>query len=112
MTQTEKEAAVVAKAMTDNVWLERCLILLFDRQTIGEQISKNTHNENSRGFNKPDGMALGYMCEWIRDKAEAPLGKRMNDKMRIKARAKLPKYRRQLVEIVEEIKAGTTKMPM
>jgi hypothetical protein len=112
MTQTEKEAATLARIASDNLFLERALILMWQRQTATEQISKNTHHTNSRGFNKPDGgkRGLGGIAAWVTN-GKAPLGKRMNDQMREKARKRLTKYVGQLVEIVEEVKAGTTKLP-
>lgn len=78
------------KLMTDSRWVERSLVKLFQRQTMDEQMSKETFTENGRGFNKSDCRYLTYCSQWVL-KGNSLSGVHLE-----KCRKKLVKYWKQI----------------
>ena len=77
------------------MWIERALVVLFNRQTNDEQKTQDTREWNGMGFNKPDSRYLSYCSKWVIG------GRHLNEKHLLKCGSKLPKYWKQ---ILEEIK--------
>lgn len=77
---------------TNDRAVERALVLLYKRQTIDEQSSKETRHKNGRGFNAGDARKGTYMAEYILK------GSHLSGKWIFEARAMVFKYINQLVE--------------
>lgn len=80
---------------TNPKWIERALVVLYERQTYDEKVTKETIKENGIGFNSSDSRYLSYCSEWVLK------GNRLNGKHLEKCGKKLPKYWRQIKEIIE-----------
>lgn len=80
---------------TNPKWVERALVVLFNRQTLDEQIASETKYENGMGFNGSDSRYLTYCTKWILR------GNHLNEKHLLKCGAKLKKYWRQILEEIE-----------
>ena len=90
-----------AKLETDNVWLERAVIVIWERQTRDEQESHATNHENGMGFTGCDADFLTSMAEWI-NRGRRPLGERLTEKQRVVTRKKMLKYAGQLAKVANE----------
>lgn len=104
-------ATLLSKLATSDIFLERALLKMFDRQTSSEQNDSATREQNGIGFNGTDGFILSEFAKFaIRGKSQGrPEGKRLTPKQREVARRKLVKYAGQLLE---EAKAFTLpKLP-
>ncbi len=79
--------------LTDDAWLVRGLIAIFNRQTADEQQAERTEIHNKMGFNSSDAEILTSFAkqwqqkEWLSDKQMGII------------RRKLPKYSAQLARI-------------
>ena len=80
---------------TNPQWMERALIVLFNRQTQDEQIDGETKHHNERGFNGCDSRYLSYCSKWILK------GNHLNQKHLEKCGKKLPKYWGQIKDLIE-----------
>lgn len=80
---------------TNPKWIERGLIVLYNRQTIDEQQSEQTTYQNGRGFNGTDVKYLSYCSRWILR------GNHLNEKHLTKCGGKLKKYWKQILEEIE-----------
>jgi hypothetical protein len=90
------------KLLTDNEWLVRGLIALYQRQTEDEKAAEITQYHNSRGFNSADSTILtGFAKQWRQRNW-------FSDKQIAILRRKMLKYSGQLARIVrgEESVAG------
>lgn len=76
-------------------WIERALVVLYNRQTEDEKITKETYYENGIGFNGSDSRYLSYCASWVLK------GNRLNEKHLEKCGKKLPKYWKQIKDIIE-----------
>ncbi len=94
MSYTKEE--IQEKLKTDLRWTERGLVVLHNRQTEDEQKSKDTYDRNGRGFNSVDGKSLSYCAEWVKK------GNHLSGKHLEKVRRKLPKYWKQILELIEQ----------
>jgi hypothetical protein len=83
------------KLKNDVRWMERALIVLHDFQTKDEQRVGDTKHHNDIGFNGVDGRYLSYCARWVID------GKHLNEKHMKKCGEKLPKYWKQISNIIE-----------
>ena len=95
---------VLDKLNTSNVFLERALLALYDRQTDDEQRTSETREHNGVGFNGVDAPILSSMAQWAQRRALAlgrfpacAEGERLTERQRVIVRRKLRKYVRQLV---------------
>jgi hypothetical protein len=92
--------AILSKLESDNMMVERSLLVMYQRQTADEQQTQGTSHENGVGFNGTDAPFLSKMAEWVKGgaKRNIPEGKRLSEKQRVIVRKKLKKYSRQLIE--------------
>ena len=77
-------------------WIERSLVVLYQKQTHEERHSGNTITLNGMGFNSSDSRYLTYCAKWILQ------GQHLNDKHLEKCGMKLKKYWRQISELIKE----------
>jgi len=81
---------------TNQKWIERTLVVLYQRQTTDEQTTGQTRVFNNVGFNGPDSRYLSYCSRWILR------GNHLNQKHLEKCGSRLPKYWRQIQELIKE----------
>jgi hypothetical protein len=86
------------KLATNNQWLERGIIAIYNRQTAGEKAASITKELNGRGFNGCDAEFLSSLAEWINKSHRQP-GDRLSPKQAEIARRKMKKYAGQLLQI-------------
>ena len=77
-------------------WIERALVVLFQRQTADEQMSGQTQVFNNIGFNGSDSRYLSYCAKWVMS------GRHLNDKHFEKCGSRLPKYWKQSMELIKQ----------
>lgn len=84
------------KLLTDDRWLYRAIIAIYERQTDHEKSELTTKEDNGIGFNGVDAFLMSKYAE--------DLGKwgRLTPNQRKWARRKMPKYALQLVKIARE----------
>lgn len=75
-------------------WATRAIVKLWERQTIDEQASQVTRNVNGVGFNGTDANILSSFAEQINK------GRTLSPKQLAIAFRKLPKYSRQVIEMI------------
>ena len=76
-------------------WIERALVVLFERQTHEEKNCGNTITLNGVGFNSSDSRYLSYCAKWVMG------GNHLNQKHLEKCGGKLPKYWGQIKELIK-----------
>jgi transcription initiation factor IIE alpha subunit len=81
---------------TNPKWIERSLIVLYERQTYDERHSGETTSLNGIGFNSSDSRYLSYCSRWLLQ------GKHLNQKHLEKCGGKLKKYWKQIESIIKE----------
>lgn len=84
------------RLMNDQNWIERALLVLFDRQTREEQAKEHAIVHNGIGFTGPDSHMLTYYAKWLRS------GKHLSGKHLESARKRIVKYAGQLARIANE----------
>jgi hypothetical protein len=89
------------KLSSDLRWIERGVLVLFDRQTEDEKTQQGTRWENGRGFNKSDSNYLTYISKYLLS------GRHLTGVHLEKVSSKLPKYWRQIMEEIE-LKKGVS----
>jgi hypothetical protein len=80
---------------TNPKWIERGLVVLYQRQTYEEQQSGGTIVDNKMGFNGSDSRYLTYCSKWVLS------GNRLNEKHLQKCGKMLPKYWKQIMDIIK-----------
>lgn len=80
----------------NRVWIERALVVLFERQTTDEQVSGQTQVFNNIGFNGSDSRYLSYCAKWVIG------GRNLNEKHLEKCGSRLPKYWKQIMGLIKE----------
>jgi hypothetical protein len=94
MTYTKE--MIQEKLSSDPRWIERGLIVLYNRQTEDEKTSENTKWDNGMGFNGTDSRYLSYCSRWILK------GNHLTGHHLEKVGKKLPKYWGQIMEEIEK----------
>lgn len=84
------------KLQTDDRWLFKGIVALFERQTDQEKKVEDARITNNQGFNKPDSHKLTYYAKWIL-KHGALTGFHLED-----ARKRVLKYSGQLTKIANK----------
>lgn len=84
------------KILTDQRWLERAVVAIYERQTEREQDLFVTEDYNERGFNNVDCRTGAFMAQWIQ-KGNSLSGKWIKIAQKI-----MPKYANQLAAIAQE----------
>lgn len=98
--------------VSGDIFIERALVALYERQTADEQASGDTSHKNGKGFNCFDAELGSSFAKQIVEQKELvraynnPEGKRLSPKQRAVARKMLIKYAGQLAGIANA-KAGT-----
>ena len=85
--------AIKEKLLTNQTWLERAIVAIYEKQTASERATEATLIRNDIGFNAVDAHTGSYMAKWIKS------GKRLSGKFLDKARKMMPKYAVQLAAI-------------
>jgi hypothetical protein len=81
------------KIATDQAWMERAVIAIYNKQTSGEKQMRRTVHKNYVGFSAPDAKFFSYVATWI-------LGRRhLTGKFKRRAFMRIPKYAGQLTKI-------------
>jgi len=97
MEKTWSQTEIRALLETNNNFLKRALVKMYNRQTESEQEHIYTHQRNSVGFNKPDGSKLGSLAKFYVDR------KFLTEKQIILVRRRLVRYTRQITDIANSI---------
>jgi hypothetical protein len=90
-----------ANLITNPAWVERAILVLFERQTQDEQTSDETRHDNNMGFTSADARRMSFVAKFLqggkhltREKALGVYGPR------------LQKYAKQLAKIAMAKKAA------
>lgn len=87
---------VELKLETDQVWLERAIVAIFERQTVHEQNIEHTIELNHRGYNHADSKRMSYYSKWIKS------GKHLTGFHINIAQKRIKKYVNQLILIAQQ----------
>lgn len=87
------EAEIKELVQTNDTVLYRALKKLYDCQTEGELVSKDTHEANGAGFNKIDAGFMTSVCEFLIKNGF------LTSKQKAVVRKKIIKYTKQLTRI-------------
>lgn len=85
---------VKAKLATNQKWVERAIVVLYEHQTADEQQQDSTIEANGVGFNAFDAPTLSYYAEWLLK------GNHLTGKHLQKAFKAVPKYAKQILSII------------
>ncbi len=88
------------KLSNDLRWIERGVLVLFNRQTEDEKTQLGTHWDNGRGFNKSDSRYLSYISNYLMG------GRHLSGRHLEKVSSKLPKYWKQIQEEIKLKQGG------
>jgi hypothetical protein len=102
-TRVWKKEEIVALLETNNGFLCRSVVKIWNRQTTDEKICKGTSHENGRGFNGTDANILSSYAEFFTTRGY------LTEKQLVLARKKMMKYAKQLAIVANELEA--TKQP-
>ena len=91
-----KAVEIKTKISTDQRWLERAILAIFERQTFQEQRVEQTLEFNKIGFNGPDARKMTYYANWIRR------GNHLDGEFLEDAKKRILKYSKQLEKISEK----------
>lgn len=92
------------KLATDERWVRRALIRLYQRQTQDEQISKQTRNHNQRGFQPGDALWFSRLAEFVIKFPDRPLSEKQ---LKLvwkpwRGQPSITKYAGQILRIMQE----------
>lgn len=99
---------LLEKLATDERWLHRGILAIYERQTTDEKQREETKHQNGIGFNGPDAKFMSKMAQQIllwqagKWKYRFP----MSPRQQAAARNRIRKYAGQLLRIVEEKQAA------
>jgi len=90
--------SIRAKLASDNVMVERSLLVLYNLQTTHERVVVGTTDRNNIGFNSPDAKFLSRAAVWVQKgiTKQIPEGQRLSGEYRDRIRSRLLKYAGQL----------------
>jgi hypothetical protein len=92
-------ATIKQNLLTNPAWVERAIIVLYERQTRDEQVAQETGHDNNMGFNKPDARRMSFVAEFLKG------GKHLTHEKALNVYGKkLQKYAKQLARIAQEKK--------
>jgi hypothetical protein len=80
---------------TNPKWIERGLVVLYNRQTTDEKMSGETRVLNGMGFSGSDSRYLTYCTKWVLQ------GRHLSGEHLQKCGTKLKKYWKQIMEEIE-----------
>ena len=84
------------KLRSDNRWLCRGILAIYNKQTYEEQNAEATLKDNGVGFNGVDAYILSSFAKQLKQ------GKALSSKQLVIASKKMPKYAGQLLQIAKE----------
>jgi len=93
MTYTKE--LIQNKIATDDRWLERAILAIWNYQTRSEKVRCDTHLYNRVGFSGCDGNFLTSLGNILNK------GYHLSDKQKFVARKRMGKYAGQLIRIIE-----------
>ena len=109
ITGTQKQARdhVANKLATDDNWLIRGLLAIYERQTADEQRAEHTKHRNAIGFNGVDSQILSSFAKQVQQWQKTPEKNRRFDsplspRQIVLTRQKMAKYAGQLVIVARE----------
>ncbi|MHA1932589.1 MAG: hypothetical protein ACW96X_08635 [Promethearchaeota archaeon] len=100
-TQLQLRDRVLDLMKNDDSFLDACLLMLFEQQTLDERQIKNSVYRNAIGFNRPDAYLLSDYSIW---KINFP-DRSVNRELKITLISKLEKYALQLSSYREVVAA-------
>jgi hypothetical protein len=105
---------IQSKIETSDVFLERALLAIYDRQTLDEKQAGFTEHHNAMGFTGVDAQILTNLAQFVltRKAKGVPEGKRLVGGQIPLARKRMPKYWEQLMQIAKEKKYATPPKPV
>ena len=71
------KSAIRSKINLDQVWLERAVLAIDNRQTSDESAASVTIHDNGRGWSAADAKEGAYLARWIR-RCNRPMGQRLS----------------------------------
>lgn len=86
---------IKAKLQSDQRWVERAIVVIYEYQTAEEQAQEITKNDNGVGFTAFDARVLSYYAVYLKS------GKHLSGKHLEKAKKTVPKYAGQLLKIIQ-----------
>lgn len=84
------------KLLSDNRWLTRGVLAIYEKQTWDEQQAEATKEDNGVGFNGADAYILSSFAKQLKQ------GRTLSSKQLLIARKKMSKYAGQLLQIAKE----------
>jgi hypothetical protein len=100
-TWTKEE--ITENLKTNDTWVFRGVVAIYERQTADEQASEETKHHNGVGFNGVDGRIMSSFAKqiinWNPDKFRSPLSPKQTQL----ARKKIMKYSGQLAKIANGV---------
>lgn len=100
MADKTLEKQIREKVASDPAWVERAIVVIYQRQTADEQSARTTVHENKMGFAGPDAGILSDFARRILD------GRHLSEKQLAVAYKLMPKYAKQLAAAAEAKKAS------
>lgn len=95
MTYTKE--FIKEKLTTDQRWIERAIIVIYNNQTSTEQVNKYTSEKNGIGFCSYDANYFSYLAKYLLSNKNNHLsGKHLE-----KAKKAIPKYWKQILVEIE-----------
>jgi hypothetical protein len=100
------------KLATDERWVRRALVRLYQRQTQDEQASHQTRNHNLRGFQPADALWFSRLAEFVIKYPNKPLSdKQLKMVWRPwRGQPAIAKYAGQILRIMQEDAAAKAKV--
>jgi len=106
--QAIRQAPIMNAILSSDVFVERCLLALLDRQTEDEQRSEQTSQSNGIGFSGVHAKFGTSMAKQIRrNKYGNPEGRRLSPKQRVHARRMCLKYISQLADHADNMRKAS-----
>ena len=87
---------ILSGIQTNNKWVERGVVAIYNKQTEDEKMTESTNKKNGIGYSGCDAHLMSYYAKWILS------GKSLSGKHLEKARKKISKYANQLTKIANK----------
>jgi len=84
------------KLETDQRWLEKGILAIYNRQTQDEKIQEDTKYYNNMGFRSCDARLGSYYAKWILS------GKHLSGRHLLRAKKIMKHYSGQLLRVIKE----------
>lgn len=87
---------ILEKILTDDKWLFRGILAIYNLQTESEKLERDTNTSNGVGFSGVHAKTMSYYAEYIKRRGE------LTGDYKIKARRIMVKYTGQLTKIANK----------